>query len=126
MSQPRFISILGAERDSATGDSIFRFQGDDGMPYSARLAEGLLNALYSVVVTHLQAGEAAKSLAVQLATLTGFRQAIHENGTPILELHLDGTPLAVAVPRNALPSLRSALSELETLTETRTPSGPRH
>lgn len=116
MNQPRLIAVLEVQREGGTDDCLITFSGEDGQPYSARIAAGALNALYAAVQTQIQARQASTALEVQLATLTGFRKAVHESGTPILELHLDGTPLAMAVPRSALPHLRNALSELETLT----------
>ena len=120
MTLPRLTSL--SRVITAEADITFIFQSEDGQEHEVRMAYGVLNALLAPITSALTASTDRDGADIQPLTLTAARPAVLEDGTPILELHLDRIPVRMALPQSAIGGLRNVLSELERLTAGPTPN----
>ena len=120
MRLPNLTSMIGME-PVKNGVATFLFKSTDGRTHYVPIKIGALNG---VVTPFLMAAREllnsdGGSVSAQALTLQGAREAIDEQGTPVLELRLDGLPVFVALPEGSIPAMINILSELQ-----RKSSGP--
>lgn len=109
---------LRALHAEESGTLRFEFRDAAGESHMVPIEPGVMNALAPTLfnIMGAVAEEGAGHADVQPATLTGARAAILHDGSPAIELRVDGVPMRVALRPAAFAGLRSILDELERLT----------
>lgn len=126
MKLPPIVGLHGLQSDGK-GTVTFTFKSADDRTHYVPMRAGVLNALLAPVISVSKEvlDDQGKTLDLQPITLTAARKMVLDDGTPVLEVRLDGIPLRIALPQGAIQGLRSVLTELENVT-TKPTTGVRH
>lgn len=109
MKLPTLVSLVGFE--TKNGVLTFQFKSADGRSHYVPMKAGVLNAIGPAFVNVSKStDESGTTIDVQPATLTSARSAYFYDGTPMLEIGLDGVMLRVSLEHpGAIPKLLELL-----------------
>jgi hypothetical protein len=115
MRLPKLVGLQALETDNA--DTVtFQFKSIDGRSHYVPMRAGVLNALVPDIINVQKAD--ASVIGAQPVTLTAVRGAYHQDGSPMLELGLDGIRVVVALDlRDTVPRLIEILTGFQSRPE---------